>query len=58
MCEVKAILLVAEFKPLNERAFFNGMLGAMYSLASVAGPLMGGAFTGMYTLVRSIKSPS
>ncbi|KAH4050220.1 MFS-type efflux pump elcC [Parastagonospora nodorum] len=40
-----AILLVAEFKPLNERAFYNGMLGAMYSVASVAGPLMGGAFT-------------
>ncbi|KAH7094398.1 major facilitator superfamily domain-containing protein [Paraphoma chrysanthemicola] len=40
-----ATLIVAEFKPLNERPIYNGILGAMYAIASVAGPLMGGAFT-------------
>ncbi|KAH8730333.1 major facilitator superfamily domain-containing protein [Phaeosphaeriaceae sp. PMI808] len=40
-----ATLIVAEFKPLSERPIYSGILGATYAIASVAGPLMGGAFT-------------
>ncbi|QDS78195.1 hypothetical protein FKW77_000363 [Venturia effusa] len=31
--------------PLEKRAVFNGILGGVSSISSIAGPLMGGAFT-------------
>lgn len=40
-----AILIVAHTVPLRKRPTYTGLIGAMYGLASVAGPLMGGAFT-------------
>ncbi|KAK4184507.1 major facilitator superfamily domain-containing protein [Podospora australis] len=38
-------LIIAATVPLRRRPIFQGALGAMYAVASVAGPLMGGAFT-------------
>ena len=40
-----AILIVAHTVPLRQRPTYTGLIGGMYGLASVAGPLMGGAFT-------------
>jgi MFS family permease len=40
-----AILIVAHTVPLRQRPTYTGMIGGMYGIASVAGPLMGGAFT-------------
>ncbi|KAF2725401.1 MFS transporter [Polychaeton citri CBS 116435] len=40
-----AILIVANTVPLEKRPTYTGMIGGMYGVASVAGPLMGGAFT-------------
>ncbi|OQO07556.1 hypothetical protein B0A48_07253 [Cryoendolithus antarcticus] len=44
-----AILIVANTVPLRQRPTYTGGIGAMYGLASVAGPLMGGAFTDRVT---------
>ncbi|KAK3116566.1 MFS sugar transporter [Teratosphaeriaceae sp. CCFEE 6253] len=40
-----AILIVSNTVPLRQRPTYMGGIGGMYGLASVAGPLMGGAFT-------------
>lgn len=40
-----AILIIANTVPLSQRPTYTGMVGGMYGLASVAGPLLGGAFT-------------
>ncbi|KAK4552984.1 MFS sugar transporter [Recurvomyces mirabilis] len=40
-----AILIVTQTVPLAKRPTYMGGIGGMYGLASVAGPLMGGAFT-------------
>lgn len=44
-----AILAIAATVPLEQRSIYNGSLGAVYAVASIAGPLMGGAFTDRVT---------
>jgi len=44
-----AVLIIAKTVPLHQRPAYTGIIGAMYGIASVAGPLMGGAFTGRLT---------
>ena len=39
------MIIVAYSVPLVKRPIYTGLIGGMYGIASVAGPLMGGAFT-------------
>ncbi|KAJ5730699.1 uncharacterized protein N7483_005207 [Penicillium malachiteum] len=40
-----SILIVTQSVPLDKRPVYTGLVGAMFGIANVAGPLMGGAFT-------------
>lgn len=40
-----ALVVLAHTVRVERRPAFFGLIGAMYGIASVAGPLMGGAFT-------------
>ncbi|KAJ7919015.1 major facilitator superfamily transporter [Mycena leptocephala] len=44
-----ALIIVAHSAPLHKRPVFTGLIGTMYGVASVAGPLMGGAFADKVT---------
>lgn len=40
-----SMLIIAQTMPLERRPICTGLLGGLYGIAGVAGPLMGGAFT-------------
>ncbi|KAF7374341.1 Major facilitator superfamily transporter [Mycena sanguinolenta] len=40
-----ALIIIAHSVPLEKRPLYTGLIGSMYGIASVAGPLMGGVFT-------------
>lgn len=40
-----ALVIIAYSVPLVKRPIFTGIIGAMYGIASIAGPLLGGVFT-------------
>ncbi|KAK5000659.1 hypothetical protein LTR66_000506 [Elasticomyces elasticus] len=40
-----ALIIIAHSVPLQKRPVYSGFIGSMYGIASVAGPLVGGAFT-------------
>lgn len=40
-----SLILMTTAIPLKKRPFYTGLLGACVGVASVAGPLVGGAFT-------------
>ncbi|KAL2407944.1 MFS-type transporter VdtG [Exophiala dermatitidis] len=40
-----SMIIMMYAAPLEKRAFYMGLLGAVFGVASVAGPLLGGAFT-------------
>ncbi|KAJ7618232.1 putative HC-toxin efflux carrier [Mycena rosella] len=44
-----ALIIVANSVPLGKRPMYTGLIGAMYGIASVAGPLLGGVFTDRVT---------
>ncbi|KAJ6526050.1 major facilitator superfamily domain-containing protein [Mycena capillaripes] len=44
-----ALIIIAHSVPLSKRPMYTGLIGGMYGIASVAGPLMGGAFTDKVT---------
>ncbi|KAF1971467.1 MFS general substrate transporter [Bimuria novae-zelandiae CBS 107.79] len=44
-----AVLIISVSVPLRTRPMYMGLIGGMYGIASVAGPLLGGAFTDKLT---------
>ncbi|KAJ7764007.1 major facilitator superfamily domain-containing protein [Mycena maculata] len=44
-----AMIIVANTVPLTKRPMYTGLIGGMFGIASVAGPLMGGVFTDKVT---------
>ncbi|KAJ3100412.1 hypothetical protein HDU97_002244 [Phlyctochytrium planicorne] len=38
------IIIISDLVPIRQRANYQGIIGAVFGLASVAGPLLGGAF--------------
>ncbi|KAJ7063877.1 MFS transporter [Mycena amicta] len=40
-----ALIIIAHAAPLTKRPMYTGLIGAMFGIAAVAGPLLGGVFT-------------
>ena len=40
-----AILIIVHIVPLSKRPIYQGLIGAIFGIASVMGPLLGGVFT-------------
>ncbi len=38
-------MIIADLIPIEKRGAYAGIIGAMFGIASVAGPLLGGVFT-------------
>ncbi|KAJ9148806.1 DHA14-like major facilitator [Coniochaeta hoffmannii] len=44
-----SLIILAHSVPLDKRPIYTGLIGSMYGIASVSGPLLGGAFTDKVT---------
>jgi EmrB/QacA subfamily drug resistance transporter len=44
-----SLIILAHSVPLEKRPIYTGLIGSMYGIASVSGPLLGGAFTDKVT---------
>lgn len=44
-----ATVIIAQIVPLHKRPMFMGLMGSTFGIASVVGPLLGGAFTDKVT---------
>lgn len=48
-----SLIILAHSAPLRRRPLYTGLIGGVYGISSVAGPLLGGAFTdGTYSHIR------